>query len=155
VRLKGLGQLMIFDCHAGSRTRDRPVCSRIPQPTSLSSVLDCTIITEIIISSYKSLWPLFRYSRFESQLGHRLFWRTFFVSYLIHPESVQLRWYSDWLRTGRTRFAVRVPVGSRIFSFSLLPDWLWGPIQPHIMRTDGYMLRDKAAGAWSWLFTCN
>jgi hypothetical protein len=35
--------------------------------------------------------------------------------------------YSNWLRAGRPRGQVRVPVRERFFTFSRRPDRLWGP----------------------------
>jgi hypothetical protein len=35
--------------------------------------------------------------------------------------------YSDWLRAGRPRVRVRVPVGAKIFSSPCRPDRFWGP----------------------------
>jgi hypothetical protein len=50
---------------------------------------------------------------------------------------------------------VRVPVGSRIFTSSCCPDWLWGP--PNLLYNGFWDLfpGGKAAGAWSWPLTSN
>jgi hypothetical protein len=47
---------------------------------------------------------------------------------------------------------VRVPVGSRIFSFPC-PDRLWGPPNSYPMATGGSFPGGKAAGARSWPIT--
>jgi hypothetical protein len=46
---------------------------------------------------------------------------------------------------------VRVPVGSRIFSYPRRRDRLWGSTQPYIQwGTRGSFPGGKAAGAWRW-----
>jgi hypothetical protein len=48
-------------------------------------------------------------------------------SILIYNFLLYLSRYSNWLRAGRPRVGVQVPVGSRIFSIPRRPDWIWGP----------------------------
>jgi hypothetical protein len=62
------------------------------------------------------------------------------------PNSLLISRYSDWLRAGRRRVRLRVPVGSRIFSSPRRPDRLWGP--PSLLSNGyrGLLAGNKAAG---------
>jgi hypothetical protein len=73
---------------------------------------------------------------------------------VFRQDSGQRSRYSDWLRDGRPKVGVRVPVESRIFTSSCRPDGSGAHPASYQMGA-GLFPRGKAAGAWSWSLTSN
>jgi hypothetical protein len=83
-----------------------------------------------------------------------------------HTKSITILFYLERSRDSAVGIAtgygqddrgvgVRVPVGSRIFSFPLSPCRFWG--LPSLLSNGyrGFIPRGKTAGAWSWPLTSN
>jgi hypothetical protein len=63
--------------------------------------------------------------------------------------------YSEWIRAGRPRVGVRVPVGLIVFASPYSPYRLCGPPSLFTMGIGRSFPRDKVTGPWSWSFTSN
>jgi hypothetical protein len=128
------------------------------------------IVYNIII--YHLSWDLVccrihTYSQAFHSLSYNFFIHNAYIWPIIIPgmSSDFLKWLyyldSDWLWAGRLRG--RVPVGSRIFTFTYGLDHLWGPpnllsgVHPtsYPMGTGAPFSGGNAAGAWSWPLTSN
>jgi hypothetical protein len=85
----------------------------------------------------------------------------FSIPQVFLPPSVQIKSRDSVVgtETGYGRddrgVGVRVPIGSRIFSFPCRPDRLWVHPTSYLMGTGGSFPGGKAAEAWSWPLTSN